>query len=412
MQIGVITISHETATVAQREKCHMNEGKQMHFLNQLVDLGLQEVSLLETCGRFEVYYVSTKERFESSTDTLLKALSSLAPKELWTCASGENAIEHLFKVTIGMESAVLGEDQILGQVKNALVFSNECGTSGKILNKVFRDAITFSKKVKTELKISEVPLSLSYIAIKKAKAHMTFDAQTDIAMVGLGKMGKLAIQYLLEEPFKSLTICVRNPETLPSDLLTHPRIHIAPFDDRYTYIANSHLVVTSTAAPHSIIRKPFFEKKVSPQLIIDLAVPRDVCEGLYEDPSLTIWDVDSLKEASSENLSKRKELLRQVENWLKTDASLSLNWVEATKVDDVLRGWQNDIETITQEALSKVKIGEDNHALVSDEKLEQIIKSALKKMIKKPIENLKAIDNSVKREQSVQILKELFEYDF
>lgn len=412
MQIGVITINHETATVAQREKCHMTEGKQMHFLNQMVDQGLQEVSLLETCGRFEVYYVSTKESFDRATQTLLSALSSLAAQNLWTCASGDKAIEHLFKVAIGMESAVLGEDQILGQVKNALVFSNECGTSGKILNKVFRDAITFAKKIKTELKISEVPLSLSYIAIKKAKAHMPFNAHTDITMVGLGKMGKLAIQYLLDEPFNSLTICVRNPETLPSDLLTHPRIHIASFDDRYIHIAKSHLVVTSTAAPHSIIRKPFFEKKVTNQLIIDLAVPRDVCDGLYEDINLTIWDVDSLKEASSENLSKRKALMEKVEDWLKADSILSLNWLEATKVDDVLRGWQNDIESITQEALSRVKLGDDNHALISDEKLEQIIKSALKKMIKKPIENLKSIDNSVKREQSVQILKELFEYDF
>ncbi len=411
MQIGVISIHHENATVSQREKCHLTEAAQAHFLNALIQEGLLEATLLSTCGRFEVYYVTRKDDFDEQTAGLLEKLSTLVPASLWDKKQGKQAVEHLFRVSTGMASAVLGEDQILGQVKNALVFSNECGTSGKILNKIIRDAITFSKRVKTELKISEVPLSLSYIAIKKAKAHMTFDAHTRITMVGMGKMGKLAIHYLLEEPFESLYICVRHPQKLPEDLLTHPRVHIAPFEDRYTYVANSHLVVSSTGAPHTVIRMPYFKTAVKQPLIIDLAVPRDVCNAVYEDPAVTVWDVDGLKETSSENQAKRAELVRQVDEWLENESELSYRWIEATKVDDVLKGWHRDIDLITQAAIEQSGIGKQNPSTLTPETLEKILTSALKKMIKKPLENLKQMDNTVKREQSVQLLKELFEYD-
>lgn len=412
MEIGVISINHETASVSMREKCHMTESRQHHFLNELLLGAIIEVSVLNTCGRFEVYYVSTKESFAQATEQVYDAINAFVTRELTVAHSGLDAIKHLFKVTTGMVSAVLGEDQILGQVKEAILFSNASNTSGKILNKIFRDAITFSKRVKTDLKISEVPLSLSYIGIKKAKAFMTFDDETQITMVGLGKMGRLAIQYLLEEPFGKLFICVRNPEKLPDELLTHPQIHIVPFDDRYTYIADSHLVVTSTGAPHSVIRKPFYTRHVKDQLIIDLAVPRDVCNALYEDPMLTIWDVDSLKETSEENKDKRRQLLAHVENWLNDECQLTLKWVESTKVDGLLKGWHLDIDALTQEYVELYKNALSNNDSQPIDVFEKYLQSALKKLIKKPIENLKAIDNPVKREQSVQLLKELFEYEF
>lgn len=412
MEIGALCIHHEVATVAEREAFHMNDQEQAEFLKSIKTLGANECTLLMTCGRFEIYYVVDKVHMETYTQKLQAHLDAIQPlPNRWVHHQGKACIGYLFRVTAGLESAVIGEDQILGQVKNALVFSNQHETSGKCLNRIFREAITFSKRVKTELKISQVPLSLSYIAVKKAKQHLTFSNETCISMVGLGKMGCLAINHLLDLPFKALHICVRHPETLPEHLLTHPRINIDHFEERYKYIAQSHLVISSTGAPHTVIREDAFYTHVPNPLIIDLAVPRDVSDVLYKNPTVTIWDVDTLKETSDENLKWRLALIDTVKDWIEEECQSIQLWLEGTKVDDLLKEWHDEIKAIAREGTERVSQTVQKSNALDEDEIERIIQASLRKLLKKPIENLKRITDHNQREVSVRLLKELYEYD-
>ncbi|GAU76889.1 glutamyl-tRNA reductase [Fusibacter sp. 3D3] len=412
MQIGIIGLNHHSASIAEREKIALTDAQKIELMRTIIELGTVETVVLGTCGRFEIYYVTQMDQFEPMEQKILKHLrNNFKMTANFYQKSGFHVIEHLFKVSSGLDSAVLGEDQILGQTKNALTLSSDCLCSGKILNKLFREAVSFSKRIKTELKISETPLSLSYIGIKKAKSAMTFTEDTIITMVGLGKMGGLAIKYLFESPFKTIYIAVRNPEKLPQEILDHDKIMIVPFDDRYDAINKSHLIISSTAAPHPVIRKSFLNFKTVNPVIVDLALPRDCEQSVYEMPEITAWDVDALKEVSDENYHKRQTLVKQVDNLIFDKSNECLKWIEATKVDDLLKSWNNSIDEIKEQTIEilsrKMDLSDGDLKLFLDKHLE----SALKKMIKKPLESLKTMDNSVKREHSVQLLKELYGYD-
>jgi glutamyl-tRNA reductase len=413
MQVGLIGLNHQTATVEQREKLYINETNQDLFMSEARALGTYEIVMLLTCGRFEVYYVAAASEFERITATLHSKLAGpvSGTSALFYTKEGVDAVNHLFKVTSGLDSVVLGEDQILGQVKNAIASATEKGFSGKILNKLFRVSVSFSKRIKTELKISQTPLSLSYIAVKKvrAKNHLTKD--TIITMVGLGKMGGLAIKYLFEAPFKTIYVSVRHPENLPLDILTHERVRIVPFEERYDCIAKSHLVISSTAAPHTVIRKDNLKGLMPNALFIDLAVPRDIEESLYPLSDITVWDVDALKEVSDENYQKRFELISKVEAMIFDEVHAFVKWVEATKVDDLLSAWHKQIDTIKEDAMDTLGRKLQTESDADYAMIDKIVTSSLKQMIKRPLENLKTMENSEKREAYITVLKELFGYE-
>ena len=413
MQVGLIGLNHQTATIEQREKLCLSGDLQEAFMKFAKNIGVLEIVVLSTCGRFEVYYVTTADDFENLTDKLYKKLSAplVKAENLFYQKPGAEAVNHLFKVTSGLDSVVLGEDQILGQVKNAIASATELNYSGKILNKLFRVSVSFSKKIKTELKISQTPLSLSYIAIKKAIAFDKLTDDTVITMVGLGKMGGLAIKYLFESPFKTIYVAVRHPENLPIDILTHKKVRIVPFESRYECIAISDLIVASTAAPHTVIRGAHLKGIKENALLIDLAVPRDIADDVYGVNGSEVWTVDSLKEVSDENYQKRQALINDVEAMIFDEVHDFVKWVASTKVDDLLGSWNNTISEIKESTMEILERKLQSQVESDMVYIEKLVESSLKKMIKTPLENLKLMENHEKREQYIQMLKELFGYE-
>lgn len=413
MQVGMIGLNHQTATIEQREKLSFNQQTQEAFMAKAKAEGILEIVILSTCGRFEIYYVTMAEAFDPLTNFLFDHLNGPLgnPEDILYKKAGYHAVNHLFKVTSGLDSVVLGEDQILGQVKNAISAATELGYSGKILNKLFRVSVSFSKRIKTELKISQTPLSLSYIAIKKANAAGYLNEDTVITMVGLGKMGGLAIKYLFEAPFKTIYIAVRHPENLPIDILTHKKVRIVPFESRYECLAISHLVVSSTAAPHTVIRGDAMKGVKENALMIDLAMPRDIADDVYDIDHIDIWTVDSLKEVSDENYQKRQSLIQHVEAMIFDEVNDFVKWVEATKVDDLLGSWNQTISEIKGNTMDILERKLQNQGDSDMAYIEKLVESSLKKMIRTPLENLKQMENPQKREQYIQMLKELYGYE-
>jgi len=410
MKINVVGINHETASVSQRE---IMSSLALTPLEVKMGTTVSEVSILATCGRFEIYFIAPSESYKEAHRAIVELLEApfngCPPEFYWH--TQEFAIAHLMRVACGLDSAVLGEDQILGQVKNAISDASECGAAGKILNKVFRDAVSFAKAIKTELKLSENPLSLSYIAVKKASECGFLKESASVTMVGLGKMGGLAIQYLLDSPVQLIYVSVRHPERLPDWVLVHPKVRIATFEERYACISKSQIVVASTGAPHTVIREESFEKMKGELLLIDLAMPRDIEESLGNHDDVTLWNVDNLKDISDANLQRRYELTQKIVTRLDEQALKTKAWIDGLDVDDIIKKWHESIANITGEAMKS--IGRKNIAYTprETELLQTLFESSLKQMIKAPLESLKKMEDKSQREAYIGMLKELYNYE-
>src|SRR5699024_6638845 len=176
--------------------------------SMILDKGIDEVIILSTCNRSEIYIVS--ENIEDSVEEIKAFYSKffnfpLIEKYLFV-KEGKDVITHLYMVTSGLDSLILGEDQILGQVKEAMIFSMELGFSGKILNKLFMEAIGEGKKIKTNLKISEIPLSTSYIGIKLLREEIGSLRGKKALVIGAGKISRLSLKYLHEEGLEEIYV--------------------------------------------------------------------------------------------------------------------------------------------------------------------------------------------------------------
>ncbi len=418
MKITMIGVNHETAPVAWREAVSLTETKKIELLESLIQLGVEESIVLSTCGRFELYLATSEEHLAAFENRMIEFLKDFFNKSDFHahcyCKSEEHAVYHLFKVAIGLDSAVLGEDQILGQVKEALQFGMMIGSSGKTLNALFRDGTASAKRIKTELKISEHPLSLSYIGVKKSKEILGNLTEKVVLVIGLGKMGQLALKSLLEEGVSCVNIAVRNPSIVGVEQFSQSdreRIHIISFEERYAYLETADLVIGATAAPHTVIKAEQTERMKTGALLIDLALPRDFDNQLTEKFPVTLLDVDGLKDISESNAKKRIAIAADAEAMIEADVAAFLKWMDQAEVDTVLNQWHQEIEAIHEDTMSYLK-----RKLVNCEHrdlmlIDKMLTSSLKRLIRKPVGVLKNIEDNEKRAMAVDLIKELFEYE-
>ena len=208
MNIGVVGVNHNLAPINVREAVSFTDTKKIEAINILLDKEIGEVVIISTCNRSEIYINA------ENIDIKINELSDFYEqyfgvkdinKYLFKKTNLE-AIQHLFEVTAGLDSLVLGEDQILGQVRDAHEFCMKLGATKKVFNKLFRDAITTSKEIKTITKISQQPLSISYIGVKLLKEKIGSLEGKNALIVGLGKMNLLTLNHLEEEKIKNIYI--------------------------------------------------------------------------------------------------------------------------------------------------------------------------------------------------------------
>ncbi len=418
MIISMIGVNHETASVDWRESVSLTDTKKIELLEALMAYGIEECVILSTCGRFELYMATLEKNHSDLKREVIDFLKTFFNKgdfeDHFYYQSGEQAVRHLYKVAIGLDSAVLGEDQILGQVKDAHQFAMMIGSSGKVLNTLFRDGAAAAKQIKTTLKISEHPLSLSYIAIKKAKEILGELAGKQVLIVGLGKMGQLALKSLLDEKVAHIDIAVRNPGKTRLEELTDKErelINVISYDERYLALEKADLVIGATAAPHTVIRAEAIHQVKSGALFMDLALPRDFEPEISKVFPVQMIDVDGLKDISESNAQKRIEISQRAESMILDAVADFMKWTETAKVDHLLKLWHEEIDSIHEDTMNyfsrKLTSIEHRDLMLIDKMLE----SALKRLIRKPVNVLKNIEDQDKRSDAIDLIKELFEYE-
>ena len=410
MDIGVIGVNHNLAPISVREKVSFTDTRKIEAINSLLDKDISEIVILSTCNRSEIYIRASniEDKIQIVEDFYEEYFNERNIKSYLFSKSGKQAIDHLFEVTAGLDSIVLGEDQILGQVKDAHEFSMKLGASKKVFNKLFREAVTTSKEIKSTTKISQQPLSISYIGIKLLKEKLGSLENKNALVVGFGKMSKLTMTHLKEEKVNTIYLANRSHgkyEDIGDDFKNVIPIN---YDSRYETLKNVDIVVSATASPHTVLRAeeiPNLDHKI---YMMDIALPRDIDPNINEFENIEVYDIDDLKKIHDKNDSKRNELAMIGRQTINSKVDEFMEWLDAADIDPTIQSLNEKCFEIRQDTLDyifrKVDLDSKDKRII-----DKMMGSALKRLVREPILNLKQVKDKGKREEYIKLIEELFE---
>lgn len=410
MDFAVVGVNHNNTPINIRENVSFTDTQKIEGINFLLDNGIEEAIILSTCNRSEVYIYSNNilDKVEVVKNFYQDFFDVENIEKFLFNKTGEEAIKHVFNVSAGLDSLVLGEDQILGQVKDAHDFARQLGSSKKVFNKLFREAVTVSKDIKTTTKISHQPLSISYIGIKCLKEKMGSLENKNALVIGLGKMSKLAMKHLEEEQLNNIYVTNRNYEKLKNIQDEYKNLIPIKYEDRYEVMDKVDIVISATASPHTVLKKDEMPKTSNKLIMMDIALPRDIDKNLNEFENIEVYDIDDLKKISEANDKKRRELASIGELIIDEKIEEFNEWLDTIKIDPTIQSLNDKCSDIREDTLDYIYRKLD---LNCREKkiIDKMLTSALKRLVREPIINLKQIKDSGKQEEYIKIVEELFD---
>ena len=306
-----------------------------------------------------------------------------------------------------MESLVVGEDQILGQVVEAMDFARTMGHSGKELERIVRDAVTCAKWIKTNYRISEKPLSVSYIGVKELHRAGGVSGK-NILVIGSGKTAALALTYLFEYGAKKIYLCSRTLAHAKELLAVHENLTVVDYHERYDVMKQCETVVSATSSPHLVVLyDKWKETGVRQMQFLDLASPRDIDSRLQEVPGVQLIDMDTLQKITEKNQNEREKLAADCEQVIEEKVQETMEWLLLSRVDGTIETLQKrclQIETDSYEYLNrKISLNHREQKL-----LKKVLHASLQRLIREPIQELKQLEDEEKQKEYQNILKTLF----
>jgi glutamyl-tRNA reductase len=428
MHIAVVGLSHRTAPVEIRERLSIPEQTMEASLQQLrADDQVLEASILSTCNRLEIYtLLRHPEQGISAVGAFLSQLSGLAVEELTPhlfTFHHEEAISHLLRVSAGLDSLVLGEGQILSQVKKMVRLGQEHHSVGPILNRLLTQAVSTGKRVRTETNLGTGAVSISSAAVELAQLKVgqargfdelvTLD-QEQVAVVGAGRMARLLLQHLQAKGCKGLVLLnrtVSKAELLAADFPALP-VQCRPLDDLDHCLSTCSLVFTSTAADTPIITAERLSglNRRSSLMLVDIGVPRNISADTAGLPGVQSYDVDDLQEVVNRNQEARREMAAEAEGLLQEESRAFLEWWDGLEAVPVVNRLRRQLEDIREQELQKAlsRMGPDLSAR-ERKVVEALSKGIINKILHTPVTNLRAPQPRQQRHSAMRVLEDLFE---
>jgi glutamyl-tRNA reductase len=315
-----IGLNHQTATVDLRERLALSP-ELSHSGHALDLLGgeIQELIILSTCNRVELYAVAEGLKFET-LETFLGRLGSLPASKfasaLYTLKD-EQAVKHLFQVAAGLDSMVIGEPQILGQVAEAYQIANKNGSAGKLLSRLFQAAIRAGKRTHTETSISRNPASIASVAVNLISEAVPNLSIARTLVLGAGEMAGLSVHALCKRGARQILVINRTIQKA-QELADRWGGQAGTFDILSSVLPDMDIIITSTGAPNTILQRDMVERIMQnrpnrPLVIMDIAVPRNVDEGIRELKGVHLYDIDRLSSHLESSLAQRQSQIPRVE---------------------------------------------------------------------------------------------------
>ena len=343
MDLLIIGINHKTAPVEIREKFAFST-KQAAEANRLLkeNVFLTENLILSTCNRVEIYAVTDNNKdYVNNIKSFLSRFHNQDPLDYENriyIHRNKEAVEHLFKVASGLDSLVIGEMEILGQVKKAYQDARESLTTGKVLNRLFEKAFNTAKKIRTDTFIGRGAVSVGSAAVRLAEKILGELIYRAVLIIGTGSVGEQLVLYLKKSGIKSIVVTNRTLEKA-QDLADRFAATAVSFEDFRARLVEVDIVIASTGAPHCIIRNDDIlslmpKRKQRPLFIIDLAVPRDVEAEVNRIDNVYLYNIDDLEKIVDENMKLRTSELDNCSKIIIAAAERFMSWLVSERIKD------------------------------------------------------------------------------
>lgn len=413
MQISVVGISHKTAPVAVREHFAFAPDELPLLLARL-GATHAGAAVLSTCNRTEIYLADPRALGDPRPIiALLSEIKREPPMEgaPFFSLTGKEAARHLFRVAAGIESMVVGESEILGQVRAAFTASTAAGTHTPALSRLFHAAIRAGRKVRTQTKIGRYTVSVSSTAVALAKGTLGDLADKTVLVIGAGEAGKLTAGNIAGSGIGRMLVTSRSRERT-ADLASSLGGEAVAFDRRGDAVAQADIVITSTSAQNFVIDRAMVEQAMVGRggralLLIDIAVPRDVDPAVRELPGVHLYDIDELQSVAEQNLHLRRKEIAGAEQIVDDDAAKFADWLRSLEVVPTVAALRARAEALraaeVERTLAKTKMS------AADRKRVEAMTSALvKKLLHGPVRALKTPGEG---ERYVAAARALFDLD-
>lgn len=419
MNIVVVGLSHKTAPVEVREKLSIPTPQMEAAIAHLCSFPhIEEATILSTCNRLEVYVVvrETDQGVREVTQ-FLSEYGKLPVQQLRPylfILLHQDAVMHLMRVAAGLDSLVLGEGQILSQVKHTHKVGQQYNGIKRILNHLFKQAITAGKRVRTETSIGTGAVSISSAAVELALIKAENLASCRIVLLGAGKMARLVVQHLLSKG--ATQICVVNRSLEGAQDLARQfkdvelKLHQMP--EMMQVIAQSDLVFTATAATEPLLDRAKLEACLEPHCslkLFDIAVPRNVHADVNELSNVQAFNVDDLKAVVAQNQESRRKMAMEAESILDQEVEAFENWWRSLETVSTISDLRDKVEAIREQELEKAlsrlgsEFGEKHQEIV-----EALTRGIVNKILHEPMVQLRAQQDIEARRHAMQTLRTLF----
>lgn len=363
VQMIVVSVNYRTTPIELREKLSFKQTELKEAMRALQQQsGIAENIIISTCNRTEIYAVMEEEI--DGQHALKRFLADRCAIPIETIEQhlvlykDNEAIEHAMRVSVGIDSMVIGETQILGQVRNSFLQGQSIGTTGTVLNQLFKVSITFSKRVHAKTRIAENPVSISYAAVQLLKQVVGDLSEQQVVVLGAGEMGELTLQNLVGNDVQNVSLLNR---TLSSakEMASRYRVSAKPFIELEEALLAATIVISSTAASKPIIQQAFIQKMMAKRegkalYIVDIAVPRDVDARVGEIPSVHLYDIDDIQKIVDANVSEREEIARKIARDIEREVTLFNEWLATLQVVPAITALEEKGERIQRQTLQSI----------------------------------------------------------
>lgn len=415
MNILIAGLNHKTALLEVRERLAFDGAKLEDGLMKLRQQnGINEAAVLSTCNRVEMYVsVDNVSAASESIKRFISEFHGIQDRMLEGALyfyQDRDAVRHIFRVASSLDSMVVGEPQILGQLKDAFEFALKKKTTGVLLNRLLKKAISVAKRVRTETKIAENAVSISFAAVELAKKIFTDIREKSVMLLGAGEMAELAARHLVGGGVKEIVVANRTYER-GLELAHEFKGRAVRFDEFISEMAHTDIVICSTGAPAYVVMKSQMqavmkERKQKPMFIIDISVPRNIDPEINKMENVFLYDVDDLQGVIDSNVLERKKEAEKAEAIIEEEIEVFSKWLSSLDAAPAIIALREKAEAIKKQEMEKLLGRLPELQEKQRQAVEYMASAIINKLIHPPTSALK--EDSEDKEALIAIIKRLY----
>lgn len=417
MHTLVVGLNYKTAPVEIREKLSFIESELPTAMEELKkQKSVLENVIVSTCNRTEIYAVVDQLKLGKYYIKQFLAQWFSIPVEQFEdhlfIREEEESLNHLFRVTAGIDSMVLGETQILGQVKKSFLEAQQLGATGTIYNKLFKQAVTFAKRAHSETAIGENAVSVSYAAVELAKKIFGSLKNKHVAILGAGKMGELAIQNLYGSGVAKVTVINRTFEKAQT-LATKFDGNAKSMNELQCTLLEADILISSTGATDYVIDYDMMKhvaklRRADPLFIVDIAVPRDIDPKIADLPNVFLYDIDDMQGIVQANLAEREKAAMQISEMISQEVFAFNEWLTQLGVGPVINALSKKANRIQEETMISITNKMPDLSERERKILNKHTKSIINQLLKDPILQAKEMSGSANAAEQLKMFQRIF----